>query len=486
MDFLSIPSTLRVPGTYTEFDDASPLRGLVKQFFKNLLIGQKTSAGTATANVPVKFTSKEQAKALFGPGSMLALMAQSALANDPVTELWAIPLADNGGGVAAHGTVTFTGPATVAGTLSFRFGDHLVEVGVDAGDADTDLATALAAAITADTDLPFTAVAASAVVTYTAKNKGTIGNKYLISINFFADEATPAGVGVTIVQPASGATDPSLTAAISGMGETQYNLIAFPYITTSPLNTIEAELNDRWGPLRAIDGHLIGALDDTQGNLTTLGAGRNSKHSTIVGVHSMPTPGFKLAAAIMGSISISAQNDPALPFQTLVVKDVLGPALASRFTLEERNQLLHSGIATVKFDEDGTTRVERLITTYQTSSGGAPDTSFLDLEPKLVRSFLRYDWRAYLANKYPRFKIADDGNRFGSGQKVMTPSLGKSEAVSRFVQWETAGLVENLSQFKNDLIVERNADDPNRMDWRLAPDLINQARIFGTQMAPLI
>jgi len=50
-------------------------------------------------------------------------------------------------------------------------------------------------------------------------------------------------------------------------------------------------------------------------------------------------------------------------------------------------------------------------------------------------------------------------------------------------QWVQAppgtGLVENLAAFKQHLIVERDPNDPNRVNVLYPPDLINQLRIFA-------
>jgi phage tail sheath gpL-like len=79
--------------------------------------------------------------------------------------------------------------------------------------------------------------------------------------------------------------------------------------------------------------------------------------------------------------------------------------------------------------------------------------------------------------KYARAKLADDGVQAGAGQVIMTPKLGKSEAINIFRGWETLGLVENIDQFKNDLVCVRSITDPNRLEWVLPPDLINQFRV---------
>ena len=42
---------------------------------------------------------------------------------------------------------------------------------------------------------------------------------------------------------------------------------------------------------------------------------------------------------------------------------------------------------------------------------------------------------------------------------------------------------ENLDQFERDILVERNATDPNRLDIQLSHDLVNQARLFGAKLS---
>jgi phage tail sheath gpL-like len=91
-----------------------------------------------------------------------------------------------------------------------------------------------------------------------------------------------------------------------------------------------------------------------------------------------------------------------------------------------------------------------------------------------------------MQSKFSRHKLANDGTRFGPGQKVLTPKGGKSEAVALFAEWETAGLVEGIDQFKRDIIVERNASVPTRLDFLLPPDLINQLRVIGASVQFLL
>jgi phage tail sheath gpL-like len=100
----------------------------------------------------------------------------------------------------------------------------------------------------------------------------------------------------------------------------------------------------------------------------------------------------------------------------------------------------------------------------------------------LTLLYLRYSFRARIASKYPRHKLADDGTRIGAGQAVITPKLGKAEAIAWFRDMEELGLVENFDQFKNDLVVQRNASDRNRLDFVLPPDIVNPLTVTAARV----
>lgn len=485
MSFNEVPAGSRVPFSYVEFDSSKAQQGSATQPYKLLLLGIKSAAGTAAADTPVRVTSAAKAMELFGRGSMLHAMVARALDNNKFTELTVIPQAEPGAGTAASGTLTVTGPATAAGTLALYIAGQLVTVAVASGDIATVIATNINAAINAALDLPVTSTVNAAVVTVTFRHKGVVGNGLDIRLNYQDGDANPAGVAVAIVALANGLSQPVLTTSIAAMGEVQYNCIANPYLDATSLTAIEAELLDRWGAVRQNDGIAFGCKSDTHGNLVTFGATRNSKHVSTAGIEKSPSPAYEIAAAIAAVVAYYGAIDPARPFQTLPLKGIKAPAQADQFTLQERNLLLLGGIATLKAD-GGTVLIERVITMYQKNAQGAADTSYLDVNTLLTLSFIRWDWRNYMLTKYPRHKLANDGTRFSAGQAIITPKIGRAEALVKFRQWEENGLVEGVDQFKRDMIVERNAGDPNRMDWLLSPDLVNQLLVLGTQIGFLL
>lgn len=479
--FNEIPIDLRVPGQYIEIDNSRANQGLLAQPHKFLVIGQRLATGSVLADVPTRIFSADQGEENFGRGSMLAEMLKAAKAANRLVEMWAVALDDDGVGVQAAGTLTVTGPATAAGTINIYIAGQRVRVAVASGDADADIATAIAAAINAETDLPVTAGAAVAVVTATARHKGETGNDIDLRLNYFQGERLPAGVEIAIVAMIGGTANPDVATALAAIAGVQFHTIAHPYTDAANLTALEAELLTRWGPLAQQEGHAFTAATGTVAALVTLGDGRNSQFSTIMGAGKSPTTPW-IWAAVTAAVD-AAEPDPARPRQTLLLPGLLAPAEADRFDFTERDMLLHDGIATTFVDPGGRVVIERLITTYQQNTIGVDDPSYLDVTTLRTVSFLRFSVRTRIALKFSRQKLADDGTNFGAGQAIVTPSTIRGELIALFGDWEEAGLVEGLDQFKTELLVERDAGDPNRVNAILPPDIINQLRVFAAQVA---
>lgn len=474
---MTIPAT-RVPFMYVEFNSERAFQGSPLLNLKTLMIGQRLSSGTLAALTPLQVTSADQARKAAGAGSQLARMAESWFKGNKQTPLYIIGLADHGSGVAATGTITITGPATAAGVLSVYIGGRTITVSVANADTANGIAANLNTAINADSNMAVSSGVASNVVTLTAKNKGTNGNDIDVRVNYNVGDSFPAGVSAAIVAMASGATNPDITAALDAVGDAWFQLFVGPYYDTANLLAIENELDYRFGPMAQIDGYYITARPGTLSTLTTFGLTRNSKYTCIVNANKCLTTPSELASAVAAQVAKAASDDPARPFQTLELTGVLPPLDSEQFLPTENNSLLSSGIATIQV-QSGKVQIQRLITTYQTNPAGAADIAYLDLNTLLTLQYLRWSFRNRILSKYPRAKLADDSARIASGQSIMTPAIGRAEAISWARDMESKGLVENIEQFKKDLVVVRSASDPNRMEWTLPPDLVNQFMVGG-------
>ncbi|RHW17203.1 phage tail protein [Sphingomonas gilva] len=482
VSFLSIPAQLRTPGSYIEFDSSRAVSGLPPAPNKYLLIGQRLAAGTVAALTPTRIVSADQAVQAFGRGSMLAAMARVLKLADPRTECWAVALDDDAGGTAATHTITVTGPATAAGSIALMVAGRQVKIGVLPGDAAATIATAIAAAINADPDMPATAAAAAAVVTLTARHKGTAGSDIDVRHSFYQGEALPAGVALAVAAGVAGAGNPALAGAIAAIGDEQYQTIVLGFADAATLTAIEAELLSRWGPLRQIEGLAFAGARGAHGALLDLGEARNSQLVSIIGAKASPTPPWEWAASYAGVVGFNGAIDPARPFQTLTLPGVIPPAQKDRFTRIERDLLLADGISTFTVDAGGAAMIERAITTYQVNAQGLEDIAFLDVTTPLTLAYIRLAVRSMIGLKYPRHKLADDDTNFRPGQAIVTPRILHAELIALMRQLEEAGLVENIEQFKADLIVERDKTDPGRINALLPPNIVNQFRVFAARI----
>ncbi|MFC7611704.1 phage tail sheath subtilisin-like domain-containing protein [Teichococcus aestuarii] len=276
--FRDIPAALRVPLFFAELDNSQGNTGSEAQ--RTLVIGQMTAAGTLPAGLPVIDQGAEWRRGAAGAGSELARMAAAYRRRDSFGELHLLPLADAGAGVAATGSVAFTTAATAAGTLNLYVGGERVQMLVVPSQTPAQLATALAAAITAQPDLPVTAAAATSTVTLTAKNKGLNGNQLPLMLNYrgaAGGEATPAGLGVTLTQMTGGTTNPALDAALANLGDRTFDFIVCPFTDSASLASIRAFLAARWAWDRMLYGHAFAATAGTLGDATTFGRRRTTR-----------------------------------------------------------------------------------------------------------------------------------------------------------------------------------------------------------------
>jgi phage tail sheath gpL-like len=481
--FKEIPQNLRVPLFYAELDNSRANTGA--STLRALVIGQITSAGTATPNVPIISAGPTDARQKGGQGSMLAAMTDAYRAGDSFGELWYLPLADDAAAVAATGSVAITSAPTAVGVLSLYIAGILVSLQVLPTQTTNQIATALAAAININPDIPVTAVGSAVTVNLTAKNKGLAGNGIDLRLNYRGNaggESTPPGMVVNVTPMASGAKNPDLTAGLANLADMAFDFIAVPYTDTTSLDAVKNFLSSttgRWSWSQQVYGGGYAAIAGTLGSLTTFGNSRNDEHMSVMGYNDSPTPAYVWAAAITAAVAVSAGADPALPLQTVTLPAVLPPPVASRFHIQDRNVLLWDGVSTFTVAQDGTVAIENLITTYQVNSFGTPDDSYLQVETLNTIAYVLRQLKADVTSKYARVKLAADGTKFAPGSAIVTPNIIRAGQIAKYQELEYGGYVQKSDVFAKAIIVEINAVNPNRVDVLYPAILINQLRIFA-------
>lgn len=374
---------------------------------KVLFVGQKVSSGSAADGVLVENILNDNSEdMLFGLDSMLAAMVRAAKKENKLTIMDAIPLDDDGSGVAATGTIVITGTATGAGTLVVIIGsekNHSFSIAVADTDTPTVIGDAIEAAINADTKVPITAANVTGTITMTAVNKGTYGNDIGLSI-----AGTVASVTHAITAMSSGATDPTLTSVFDVIGETRYQTIIWPY----PLDTSEVRtlLDARFNVTNRVqDGIAITTNHDSLANHNVLLAALNSQSLTYFVDKTESETSYKgpaqieisaVKSAIFGAIrALRLTVDAPISQYVITANGALdafgGPALASMpyfntnmpnlpliatnrgWTDTEIESLFDNGGSVLGQNSAGNSAiVGEVVTTYKTDAAANADISF--------------------------------------------------------------------------------------------------------------
>jgi phage tail sheath gpL-like len=353
------------------------------------------------------------------------------------------------------------------------------------------VATAIAAAINAATDLPVTATVSTDTVTLTCKWKGINGNDIRMEDNllgFYGGEQMPAALTLTYSGSnflTGGAGVPTWTSAIAALGDAPYRWVCLPFNDSGSYVAWGTEYGfgdgGRWGWIRQSYGEVFSGYRDTYANLMTWGVTNNYPViSPMAWEVKTPAPLWESVAAYTARAAGAFVIDPARPLQTLTLDGIRLAPPADRFNKTQLNALAQVGLA-IQGDLVGTgvTQILREQSSYQKNTQGVADNAYevVTTLETLAEIFTRL--RQAISNKYPRHKLANNGTRFGPGQAIVTPNVIKAELISEYRLMEYDGLTENATLFKDNLIVVRSSTDPNTVECVYPPDLVNQLRRFN-------
>jgi phage tail sheath gpL-like len=323
-------------------------------------------------------------------------------------------------------------------------------------------------------------------VNITARNAGIVGNDIDIRMNYLGTkggEVTPAGLTYTITAMANGALNPTLTTALGNLGNMPFDFIINPYTDTTSLSAVQQLLNDqtgRWSFTSQLYGHSFGALRGTFASLTTAGTARNNQHETLMGFYDSPTPNWLWASALAAQAAVSVRADPGVPLQYLTLLGVLAPPLASQFLPNQRETLLFDGISTFLSEVDGSVEIENCITTYQLNPQGVADNSYLEVETMFQLMLEIRTLQSMLLTKFARAKLASNNSRPAAGSNLVTPNTIAAEIVALYNERCELGFTQNPAAFAQNLVVQANSVNPNRVDILWPGVLVDQMRTFGT------
>jgi phage tail sheath gpL-like len=314
------------PGVYVELDFArGPIAGSGAQR-SVLLMGNATSAGTATrdtvvygAQTTVPCQTENDVITLFGPGSQLHRMFLAFVAAagpNNTTPLYFLAVTSSGGTAASIGETIAT-TATATGNHRFWCGGALggaasfVDTTINVGDSPTVVATNIVASINSQTRWPVTAANTAGVITITAKSAGPEGN--WIRVQAALSSTGVLGTTTTLTANTfltSGATADVNTTALGTIVGTRYYYIVSGDSDATNVGRLVTQVGVQAVPTTGIRQRAIFGSMDTLANTITVATGVNNARSECVWGNATDYTPAELAAGAAGLFATLEQGSP--------------------------------------------------------------------------------------------------------------------------------------------------------------------------------
>lgn len=460
--FDAIPSSIRKPGVYSEFNTKMAVNTLPANVHKCIVVGQRIAAGSVLANVATDIFSDDDAATYFGRGSILHLAVRAAVKANRYLSIQAIAQDDAQAGVAATNTVTITGTATGNGALRLNVNQQKVDIAIVTGDTPTIIAAALNAQIALQPDLPITATVLVGVLTLTAKNKGTLGNFIKVSCT-----VTAASVSAAVTAMASGATDPDISTALAAIYNAGHNLIFCVYNDTANMTALRTHINAVSGPQEKRRVRAVIAHTGTYAQSVTEAASINSGRILELLLPNAYESSSEVAA-VMGAIAAS-EEDPARPLNGMELVGLLPPPLANWLSETQIEAALHNGVTPTRVGPGNVVQIVRAVTTYTLNTNSVPDISMLDWTTIGTLDYAATAIEQRIGLRFPRDK-----------KSVRTKARLEDEIMNVLYKLEELEIIENVK--KGDVLIEDDLVDPNRYNVRIKVDVVNGLHVIAQRL----
>lgn len=468
-----VPLSIVVPFVGVEFDPSRAQRTPPEMPFSVAIVGQKVASGTGTSGTMYRVYNESEVIELAGVNSMLRNMVRRFWDNNSISDVYVVPL-DDAVGTQATRVLTISGTATESGELPLLINGTRIAVSVAVGDTEDAVGDNVVSRVAEYDYINWTPVNVTGTVTFTCTNDGVAAGDNDMRVAADPGEKVPAGLTASFGATTPGTVDPDVQDALDGIGDAWINMLVNPYADDTNMNAVEDWLSVNFGPTYQRDGVAYQAYRDTVSGLISFatGANRNSPHMVLIDAGNRKLSTYELASAYAGQAAASLIDDPAVPLHRLQLRGVLTNDLSERRTLLEANSLAKNGVATLT--DDNGVQTQATVTMYLKNSAGAADTSYRYQNTMYILQRLRWRFVQRILSKYPRAKLLASAERVEAGQQIITPDIGRAEAIDWFLENERQGQVQGLEQFKDEVICRISSSNPNRLEWILPPELVKQ------------
>ncbi len=372
----------RVVGIETKFVN---LRGGVKFLPMRIAVfAQGTTIAQASYSTDkVIVTSAKFVGDNFGYGSPAHLTINELLPQQgggvgiiPVT---LFPLDDDGAAVTATGTITPVGTQTAVQTYQVKVNNILskaftLAVGATVADAVAAMMTAVNSVI----NMPVIAanVGPDTSISTTAKWGGPTGNDIKVEV-----VGTEAGIVFTTVNPASGATNPDITAALAQVGNIWETLIlnCLDVADTTTLDLYRDFFEPRWGPTVKKPALVFtGQPVASQATAITIPEARKAERINAIlvapGSDNLP---FVIAGAELAKIAVVANDKPPFDYAGQPCNSLTPGTDAEQWDYITREAAVLGGASTIEV-VDNVIELSDTVTFYHPTGEEPPAYRFVN------------------------------------------------------------------------------------------------------------
>lgn len=472
------------PGIFGEINSA----GQYESNTRILLCGHKSAAGSLAADKPAICATLGEAAQLAGPGSMLFEMFRVARRNAPVQEIWisAVPVT----GTAAQKTITVGALPTAGGDGVLEIAGRKLSINVGPSEAANTTAANIAAAVNAYVDpltqayLPFTAAAATNVVTLTGRHAGTLLNE----VELYADAGIAGNVfagNLTFADSVPGTGAASMSATLAALGDEPFDWIIAPFSDTANLDLAQTALSDlagRWAWNIQLYGHYLTVMTGNTGAKTTFGLARRDRHISTLGRDASPIPSWEwIAGYVTRQVPWLADdtNGNAARNQSDIVIEGLRPPRDRTLWPKQpvNNVLLGSNISTYRVNAVGQVAIGKCITMERTDAQGMPDTTFRSIQQIAIAMHVMRYFRAGLSYRHGNKAYAKTNP--GNLPSISTNDDIFADMIAMHEELVDRGLLTNTREFALRLKVETDKTNPSRCNINMDLDGVDPLDIMA-------
>lgn len=475
-----------------------------------------TAAGTATAATIYTPAGVDEADALFGQGSELALMYRAAQNTKRGANLKCVAVAE-AVNTKASGTIVVANAATSSGVVRVKIAGQLCEeVNVASGDSANTIATNIAHAINRLANAPVTATVSTATVTLTAKHGGPRGNNICYGAVVTAASTTVnlngGGAGTDKTSRlASGATADDVTAALAAAAPGEY-VIVVAHVDSTNLGLLKTHLNTYAGlstrkrqqAVAAISNRTVAqVMSDAQGYNAARISLPYYRDATAGGpVDSNTATSGEIAACLAtarlyGDAIVNGNVRGELAYPACNLDGLQLPAIKAqnegtgvRLIETEIQQLLAAGVTPIVASSlnPGYCQIVRSVTTYSLDANSNPTNAVKDTSAVTVADYVADGIENKLAADFPNKNIApdpDDPAEAPPNAEVIFPRTLRQAIEAELRRYESQGLLVQVEENLGSLVVEQDPDVPQTVYAQIPAKVIPHLHTFAGELLQL-